>query len=147
MVWKEVCRTATAGTHCRWGFLPGAPRGAGSIPRGTAVQPAWRSSRHGAGSTYSEKESLASSEMWHRLLLTYLKQALRAGWEEPPAFASSSCSKSPRSCSFQPVPTPSLFSAALCNPCPAPRALVHPGFGTVPVLWCHPVDFSRLSLA
>lgn len=42
---------AAAGTHCRWGFLPGMSRRAGWVPGGIAVPPAWRSSRRGAGST------------------------------------------------------------------------------------------------
>lgn len=46
-----------AGTHCKWGLLPGAPRRAGRVPRGSAVPPAWHSSRHGAGSTCSEKRA------------------------------------------------------------------------------------------
>lgn len=127
MVWKEASQTAPAGTHGRWGFPLRMPRGAGWVPGGTGVRPAWRSSRRGAGSTCGEKESPTSRETCCRPLLSYPKRTLQATLgEEVPAFASSSCSESPRSCSSPPHPRLSPFSASPQNPFPAPAAPVHP---------------------
>lgn len=50
------------GTYCRQGPPAGAQGGVGSVPRGSGVRPAWHSSRHGAGSTCRENESLALTQ-------------------------------------------------------------------------------------
>lgn len=142
MVWGAAPRTAAAGTHGRWGFQPGVLRRAGSVRRGTAVPPAWRGSCSGAGSTCSERESPASSETWHQLPLTYLRQDLQAGWEEPPVLH-------PPPALNHPGAAPELDAPSLLPHATLPRsqrALAHPGFGTIPVLWCHSGDFTATTL-
>lgn len=129
---SRVTPKLSQGTYCRQDPPLGGRRGAGSVPRGSGARPAGRSSRHGAGSTCSEKESLAAGEMQPWLL------------SNPPTTGSASRAlhpflhQAPRSCSRMlsspillfPCPTPSLFSASLCHL--ALRAFVHPGFGTTP---------------
>lgn len=97
--WRCVrgSQSSAPGTYCRQGPLPGRRRGAGSVPRGSGAQPAGRSSRHGAGSTCSEKESLAPGETQPGLLSNPSTTGL----------CIPSCTKAPRSCSgmlSSPVP-------------------------------------------
>lgn len=132
------------GTYGRQDPPLGGRRGAGSVPRGSGARPAGRSSRHGAGSTCSEKESLAAgkTQPWllsnlsttgtasralHPLLHQSTQELLRNAFQPHPAF-------------------PLSYTEPLLSPVPPREPLCIPALGPLLPLRCHPSSFNCLSL-